>query len=487
MTSKHHRRNQIQLRALAAGAVLLIGGLTMILLRPASEAELQANAGRAGRRATGEPQLMSIQTFPEWGDGAMCEWVPASAESPFAAFLPEPQAEGIAKRNGPAPTPTADEVAAVNARAPIRMIRDNFASYSSIAVDLKNDELVMTDESTFSILTYDRMTNTPPTAAFSEPKRKIFGHDTWIEYQCGVYVDQASGDIYAVNNDTVDRLVVFSREARGNAPPSRVVFTPHTTYGIAVDEPHQELFLTVQEAAAVSVFRKTAGEDEAPIRLLQGEKTLLADPHGIAVDSTRDLLFVSNFGSATEKDASIIDPKGNGYFAASEKANWPLARNAAIPGSGKFLPPSITVYPRDAAGDFAPVRKIEGRKTQLNWPTALAIDPKRGDIFVANDTGDSILVFDINANGDVEPKRMISGPKSMIKSPTGVFYDWEHDELWVANFGNHTATVYPATASGDVAPLRVVRSAPTDAGTPNIGNAYAPAYDSRRDQILVPN
>jgi DNA-binding beta-propeller fold protein YncE len=367
------------------------------------------------------------------------------------------------------------------------MIRDNFPSYSSIAVDLKNDELVMTDESTFSILTYDRLTNTPPSAAFSEPKRKITGNDTWIEYQCGVYVDQASGDIYAVNNDTVDRLVVFSRDARGNAPPDRIIHTPHTTYGIAVDEPHQELFLTVQEAAAVSVFRKMADENEEPIRLLQGEKTLLADPHGIAVDSTRDLLFVSNFGSATEKDESIIDPNGQGYFGQEEKSNWPLARNAAIPGSGKFLPPSITVYPRDAAGDVAPIRRIEGPRTQLNWPTALAVDPKRGEIFVANDTGDSVLVFDIMASGDVAPKRVIAGPKSMIKSPTGVFYDWEHDELWVANFGNHTATVYPATASGDVAPLRVVRSAPSNTGTPNIGNAYAPAYDSRRDQILVPN
>jgi DNA-binding beta-propeller fold protein YncE len=254
-----------------------------------------------------------------------------------------------------------------------------------------------------------------------------------------------------------------------------------------VDEPHQELFLTVQEAGAVSVFRKMAVEDEPPIRLLQGDQTLLADPHGIAVDSTRDLLFVSNFGSVTEKDASIVSPQGNGYYAPSEKANWPLARNAAVPGSGKFLPPSITVYPRDAGGDVAPIRKIEGPKTQLNWPTALAVDPKRGEIFVANDTGDSVLVFDIMASGDAAPKRVIQGPKSMIKSPTGVFYDWEHDELWVANFGNHTATVYPATASGDAAPLRVVRSAPSNTGTPNIGNAYAPAYDSRRDQILVPN
>jgi hypothetical protein len=96
-------------------------------------------------------------------------------------------------------------------------------------------------------------------------------------------------------------------------------------------------------------------------------------------------------------------------------------------------------------------------------------------------------VFKEDAEGDTAPVRVIKGPKSMIKSPTGVFYDYKHQELWVSNFGNHTATVYPANASGDVAPLRMIRSAPLDVATPNIGNAYAPAYDSKRDQILVPD
>jgi len=106
---------------------------------------------------------------------------------------------------------------------------------------------------------------------------------------------------------------------------------------------------------------------------------------------------------------------------------------------------------------------------------------------VANDTGDSILVFDEKANGDAAPSRVIKGPKSLIKSPTGVYVDEVHDELWVSNFGNHSATVYKGDAAGDAAPLRVIRSAPADVATPNIGNAYAPAYDSKREQILVPN
>ena len=486
MNAKRIQLRQGQGLVVVLTVIAAIGGW-MILLWPVPQGEMKGGAKQAARRPIGGPQLVSIQRLPAWADGEMCEWVPASASTSFTALLQGQQEQDVPARQGQAPTPTPEEVAAVNGRAPVRMIKDHYPSYSSVAVDLKNDEVVMTDESTFSILTYDRTTNTPPTAAFSEPKRKIGGYNTWIEYQCGVYVDQATGDIYAVNNDTVDRLVIFSRNARGNIPPDRVINTPHTTYGIAVDEAHQELFLTVQEASAVSVFQKTAKEDDPPIRLLQGNKTLLADPHGIAIDPTKDLLFVSNFGAVAEHDRSAASEEGQGYYALPSKPNWPLGREATAPGTGKFLPPSITVYPRDAHGDVAPIRVIEGPRTQLNWPTALAVDPRRGEIFVANDTGDSILVFDVEASGDTAPKRVIKGPRSMIKSPTGVFYDWEHDELWVANFGNHTATVYPATASGDVAPLRVVRSAPLNTGTPNIGNAYAPAYDSRRDQILVPN
>ena len=50
-------------------------------------------------------------------------------------------------------------------------------------------------------------------------------------------------------------------------------------FGIAVDEKNQELLLTIQDDAAVVAYPKSAQGEEPPIRLLQGEKTLLAAPH----------------------------------------------------------------------------------------------------------------------------------------------------------------------------------------------------------------
>src|SRR5581483_2153548 len=116
-----------------------------------------------------------------------------------------------------------------------------------------------------------------------------------------------------------------------------------------------------------------------------------------------------NFGSVAEHHASAA-PAGRSaelYQSLSGKPNWPLARESSVPGSGKFVGASITVYPRDASGNVAPVRTIQGPRTQLNWPTALALDPATGDLFVANDAGDSVLVFDKDASGDAAPKRVI--------------------------------------------------------------------------------
>jgi DNA-binding beta-propeller fold protein YncE len=138
-------------------------------------------------------------------------------------------------------------------------------------------------------------------------------------------------------------------------------------------------------------------------------------------------------------------------------------------------------------GDTAPLRVIQGPKTQLDWPTAIAVHPDRGEIYVANDTNHTITIYPADANGDVAPIRVIKGPKSMVKNPTGVAIDFVNNELWVANFGNHSATVYALDAGGDAAPKRVIRSAPTTQEAPMLANPHTVAFDSKRDEILVSN
>jgi DNA-binding beta-propeller fold protein YncE len=367
-------------------------------------------------------------------------------------------------------------------RQPVRMIRDPNSAYSAVAVDTVHNEVVLTDENLFNIITYDRKTDTPPNSV-SDPQRVIGGLNTKIEFQCGLYIDPANGDIYAVNNDTVDSLVIFSRKAVGDVVPDRELHTPHGTFGIAVDEEAKELFLSVQHDNALVVYNKMEKGYEAPIRVIQGSHTGLADPHGLALDAKNKLLFVANHGSYHEVQA----PAPGEILRERVYPGFPLNRENAVPGSGKLLPPSITVYNSNAKGDAPAVRVIQGPHTQMDWPTALTLDLEKNELFVANDGGNSILVFDASANGDVAPLRVLKGPKSLVSNPTGVYLDKKNEELWVANFGNHTSAAYKPTASGDAAPIRVIRSAKASDSVPGMGNPHPIAYDTKREEILVPN
>jgi DNA-binding beta-propeller fold protein YncE len=389
----------------------------------------------------------------------MCEWQPAVAGTHEAYIMPVAQqltaeqqknARDVNRRY----IPGEDEI------PPVRVIRDTYPTYSALAVDFNSNEVFLQDENLFGIKVFDRMTNTPANAAFSEPKRMIDGPETKLEFNCGLYVDPKTGDIYSVANDTVDTMVVFPRNAEGNVKPMRELSTPHGTFGIAVDEEAQELFLTVQHEHAVVVYRKQAEGREKELRRIEGPKTQLEDPHGIALDTKNGVIYVSSHGNYNERQK---------------------------PGTGRFDKPSITAYPLKGSGDIAPLRIIEGPKTRMNWPAAMAFDPVTGDLFVANDVDDSILVFGPDDEGDVAPKRMIRGPRTGIKNPTGVYLDEKNREVWVASMGNHSATVYPINASGNQSPLRTIRSAPRDKLALAIGNPGAVAYDSKRKEILVPN
>jgi DNA-binding beta-propeller fold protein YncE len=369
-------------------------------------------------------------------------------------------------------------------RPPARIIKDRFPAYAAVAVDTEHNEVVLAAENVLSLMTHDRLQNTPPQAR-SEPRRIINGLNTELEFVCGVHVDPGSGDVYAINNDTLNKLTVFSRRSNGNAVPDRELEVPMSAYGISVDEGHQELMLTVEDDSAVSTFRKMASGNEAPIRLLQGDKTLLSWPHGIAHDPKTDLIYVTNFGERSKKaepppNVPRVGTLGRGFG----KPNWPLARAFNIPGAGEYSAPSITVYRRTAQGDTAPLQVIQGPKTLLNYPEAITVDAEHGEIFVANDTTSQILVFKADANGDVAPIRILAGPKTGIKNPTGLAVDSKNQELWVTNLSNHNATVYKLNASGDTPPLRTIRGAPAGTPTTTMINVRL-VYDTKRDELLV--
>ena len=211
----------------------------------------------------------------------------------------------------------------------------------------------------------------------TEPRRIISGPTSDVQFNSCVWVDPGSGNIYSVENDIGDSIVVFDNKATGDAEPLRKLKVTHRAQSMAIDDATGRLFLSVQYPPQVAVYDKTASGNDKPMRLMDGDKTNLSDVHGLAIDGKNKLLYVNSWGNVSD------------YRVA---------------GSGRFEPPSIRSFLRPTAdGDTTPLRIIQGPKTQLDWPGAMSVDPDTGDLYVANDMGQSILVFHRNDQGDVAP------------------------------------------------------------------------------------
>src|SRR5207253_11344151 len=101
--------------------------------------------------------------------------------------------------------------------------------------------------------------------------------------------------------------------------------------------------------------------------------------------------------------------------------------------------------------------------------------------------GQSILVYGVKDRGDVAPRRVIKGARTGLSYPSSLAVDTRNQELWVANLGNASATAYSLTANGNAAPLRTIRSAPANKVSLKFGKTQAVTYDTKREELLVPN
>lgn len=357
-------------------------------------------------------------------------------------------------------------------------MQDPYSTFTGIAVDPINNEVVLSDDNRFNLLVYDRAAKSE---GVTRPRRKIGGPNTHIEFIAGVDLDPRRREIYTVNNDVVDQMVVISGDQNGDVTPVRILDVDHGAWGISLDLKNDEFAVSSQHSNRVALYRRTAQGRDKPVRLIQGPNTGLVDPHGVFIDGKNDEIFVVN------QISSHKVRHGTRHRAFDPEVERQVSGRPLRPSTGRFVLPSITVYSRTADGDVTPLRTIQGHKTGLELPLGITVSTERNEIYVANGGGHSILVFDRTAEGDVAPIRRLEGPATGLRNPADVSIDAGNSELWVSNWGNHSATVYPLTARGNVQPLRVIRSAPAEAPLPGIGNPGAVAYDTKRGQLLVPN
>jgi len=255
--------------------------------------------------------------------------------------------------------------------------------------------------------------------------------------------------------------------ARENAQPTRVIFgqktmLSRTMHDIRYDEIHDEFLVTNPYAQAVLTFRGGADGEEAPIRILQGPKTLLAgavysgldrvevDPvhNEIVVGVSNSMMFYPREADGDVAPLRIIssaDPEFRpGQTTVVDTVHnlvivgGNLAGSRQIPGAGNG---AMGIFDRTANGKVMPKGVIGGPKSQIYRINQMEVYAPKGWI-VATQPGAAneqepentfIGIWSINDNGDVPPRWKLGGPKSQLKKPRGVAINAKSKEIIVAD------------------------------------------------------
>src|SRR5205823_5167172 len=175
---------------------------------------------------------------------------------------------------------------------PVRMVVDPYPSFNGVVVDAENNLVMMSDTNRKSLLVYDRSAGSAASKAPATPRQQIMGPETGIGFVAGVAMDPAHRELFTVNNDVEDRLVVFDYDARGNVKPKRLLYVPHQSWGIGFAPKRDLMALSVQTPNMFVVFRRDAQKFDVPVRSVRGPKTQMADPHGIYFDETHNEVVV---------------------------------------------------------------------------------------------------------------------------------------------------------------------------------------------------
>ena len=443
-------RNRLAFVGSRPAIVVLITGLVMLSVCIRAENDMLADATKSGIAGAGVP-VAEIFSAP-------CMMADESQQSPPSSRV-----------RASVPGTELDDI------QPLRSIVDPYPSYNGIAFDPLNHLTVLSDTNKKSLLIYSQASGSQSVEE-TRPLRQIIGPATNIGFIAGVTIDSTNHEVFAVNNDIEDRVVVFSMQDEGSVKPKRVLHVPYSSWGLALNQARGELAVSVQQINAVVIYHRDAKGLEAPVRSIIGANTGLADPHGIFWDEGNDELFVSDHGNANKEGTSL---SSTDYYNADARLQLALG--------GEFQPPAIHVYAGSDKGNVKPLRAIQGALTELNWPTGMALDRSHDEVAVANSADHSVLFFRRTASGNVRPSRILRGARTGINRPMGVAVDQKNNELWVANFGDHTALVFDLKANGNMRPKRIIRNAPKGTPTTGFGNPMALAYDSRREEIVVGN
>ena len=127
---------------------------------------------------------------------------------------------------------------------PVRVVSDPYPTLHSVVVDTERDKVFMSDPNRHALWSYDRLSASKGREMI-EPLTGIRGPSTGMMFIAAVTLDRAKQEIYTVDNDIGDRMMVFPYDADGNVKPKRVLDVPHQAWGISISDERNEFAISV--------------------------------------------------------------------------------------------------------------------------------------------------------------------------------------------------------------------------------------------------
>jgi DNA-binding beta-propeller fold protein YncE len=268
-------------------------------------------------------------------------------------------------------------------------------------------------------------------------------------------------------------ITIYSADIVGNMPPLRVIQGPRTGLdrptGVAYDAERKELYVADEIADTISVFNPALQGDVAPLRVLKGPKTLMKNPSDVFLDRVNNEMWVASFGNhlalayplgASGDTAPVRIIRGSPLNTPGTMISNPFAvaydtKRDEILVTSCVGHPRIGAFARTADKNALPVREIKGRHTMTNRTMhAMSYDELHDEIVVPSRAGQAIMTFRGGANGDEAPIRIIQGPKTGLRQFDKLSVDPVNNEVFVF-FGN-SVVFFDRLANGDVPPKRIL-------------------------------
>lgn len=394
-------------------------------------------------------------------------------------------------------------------------------------------------------------------AVFPTPERGDF------VFPRGIYIDRPNNSLIILSTQNTPRLLVYELDkipgfpsdpsALGPAAGTVILLEdPIKTFSqdltasqpsrgpssMAVDQANGDVYIadvagnTPANSKIVVYNYKTQGNGSAPARIITGNQTQLNQPYGIFFEPTRNILYVSNFGSNTVLAFDAPQGKSGNVApnrtisspataAAEDKLDGPTAVHVHSESDTLYLinqnKNAIFIFDRAStrSGAVTPDRKIAGSNTRLSFvgqglkigalhvirteeSETIVVGLPTDPTCVANPSTcprGALLVFGMN--GNIAPGKTFFGGSSSLAGPSTLAVDTARNILYVAAQGDPTKreddTLSSFSEAGNPNGFGSRRTFCSPAGNPctnpdtRLNNPTGLAIDSGQNRLYVAN